>query len=163
MASSSALPIFDPFFLVTPRGVPQPPKPKPAPDLDADLKAMFPDLLVHGTRGFLLNATTALTRTAGKAHSYFSRLSQALAFERMVRAFQELSAPVAQVFAPFAGPAMWTAFFPASPLPAPSWGVSQSAGARLQPPAWTDYSAFLMPFAVLTASPMLDAFWGARI
>lgn len=45
----------------------------------------FPEYIVDVTRNSLLSFTTSLTKVSSQAHTYFSRLSAALAFERMMR------------------------------------------------------------------------------
>jgi hypothetical protein len=75
---------------------------EPADKLQNALTSLFPDLLVYGTRSHLLSMTTALTKVSGRAHQYFARLSQILAFERMMRSFFRFAASASPFFAPVA-------------------------------------------------------------
>jgi hypothetical protein len=154
--------------------------------LQKSLATLFPDLLVHGTRNWLLNVTTALTKVSGQAHRYFARLSYALAFERMVRSFMQLTATVSAFPMDFGAANGWSGLFLPGPQTAAPWGYS--APKQLQPPAthfagmslpamyppamsllagpaspsqsWADYSAmFIVPLALLAAAPMTENWW----
>lgn len=53
--------------------------------LETLLIRQAPEFIVHASRTSLLHATTALTRICDRAHRFFSRVSQALALDRMLR------------------------------------------------------------------------------
>jgi hypothetical protein len=154
---------------------------KPAVDsarLQRSLDTLFPDLLLHGTRSCLLGMTSSLTKVSGKAHDFFSHLSQALAFDRMMRSFMRFTAAVSPFPADFGN--LWSGMLmPASPWgfpmqqpkPASAMGFftqPQPAGygsrgmsflpARFQPSAsrpaasWPDYGMMMFaPMAMLAA------------
>jgi hypothetical protein len=156
---------------------------KPAVDsarLQKSLETLFPDLLLHGTRSCLLGMTSSLTKVSGKAHDFFSHLSQALAFDRMMRSFMRFTAAASPFPVEFGN--LWSGMMqPASPWgfpmqqpkPASALGFftpSQpqmagygSPGMRFpsggfQPPAqrpsasWPDYGMMMFaPMAMLAA------------
>jgi hypothetical protein len=84
------------LFAPAPAALPK----EPAEKLQSALTNLFPDLLVYGTHNNLLSMTTALTKVSGRAHQYFARLSQILAFERMMRSFFRFAAAASPFFAP---------------------------------------------------------------
>jgi hypothetical protein len=113
----AAVPAF--AYFSTPSSPARSEKPVVDPDhLQRSLETLFPDMLLHGTRSCLLSMTTSLTRVSGQAYDYFSRLSQMLAFERMMRGFIRLAtAPFPPEFSNF-----WTAaLLQAAPQPASPW------------------------------------------
>jgi hypothetical protein len=155
---------------------------KPAVDptrLQKSLETLFPDLLLHGTRSCLLNMTSSLTKVSGRAYDFFSHLSQALAFERMMRSFMRFTAAASPFPVDFGS--LWSGMLmPASPWgfpmqqpkPAPALGFftpqPEIANYRLpampflpagfQPPApppaasWPDYGMMMFaPMAMLAA------------
>jgi hypothetical protein len=92
---------------------------KPAVDsarLQKSLETLFPDLLLHGTRSCLLGMTSSLTKVSGRAHDFFSHLSQALAFDRMMRSFMRFTAAVSPFPADFGN--LWSGML----LPTSPWG-----------------------------------------
>jgi hypothetical protein len=70
----------------------QPIPPDERGKLQRSLETLFPDMLVHGTHSTLLGMTSSLTKVSGRTHQYFSRVSQILAFERMMRSFVRMTA-----------------------------------------------------------------------
>src|SRR5262245_60979210 len=127
MAAAPAVARFDtPLFAAfTVDGRPMLPDDEAA-KLHKSLQTVFPDLLVHGTRGALLSMTTSLTKVSGQAHRYFARVSQMLAFERMMRSFMRLTAAMSP--------------FPIDLSAANCWSYLL-LGARQEPSPW----AFLDP------------------
>jgi hypothetical protein len=163
------------------------PREKPAVDparLQRSLETLFPDLLLHGTRSCLLGMTTSLTKVSGQAHDYFSRLSQVLAFERMMRSFIRLTAAVSPFSIDFGN--LWSSallpvpqakhssglgfFAPFQPQPALSHAPGMPflpVGFQPQSPAprpvlpWPDYGMMMIvPMALLAAAPNIEAMWG---
>jgi hypothetical protein len=162
------------------------PQLEPADKIERALASLFPDLLVYGTRTHLLNMTTALTKVSGRAHDYFARLSQILAFERMMRSFFSFAAATSPFFAPvasftadaFAANCWKGLLLPAQPSPPSSWGY---AAPTLQQPlsmpflaaafqtlnpahrhqqSWPDYSSmFFVPVALWAALPVASGGW----
>jgi hypothetical protein len=151
--------------------------------LDGALKTLFPDLLVHGTRSYLLGTTASLSKVSTQAHHYFTRISQILAFERMMRSFARLPG-AASPFPVDTALNYWGVLFLAHQATSGVWGypapkpaqqpVLPFFGAMLgQPqmtpsvaPAWSDYaSLFTIPAAaMLAAAPAVESSWnlGAR-
>jgi hypothetical protein len=135
--------------------------PKPAPTssekLQKSLDGLFPDMMVEGTRSYLLNVTTSLTKASSRAHDYFSRVSHMLAFERMMRSFMQLTAAVS----PFPMNAMaancWNGMFMPGGKGAPSaWGLP-SASAQPVNPALAFFSNAMQP---QPAAPNAMQAWG---
>jgi hypothetical protein len=79
--------------------------------LQRSLETLFPDLLVHGTHSTLLGMTTSLTKVGSQAHRYFSRVSQILAFERMMRSFVRLAGAMSPFPVDFGAAQSWTNMF----------------------------------------------------
>ncbi len=146
--------------------------------LDGALKTLFPDLLVHGTRSYLLGMTSSLTKVSSQAHQYFTRLSQVLAFERMMRSFVRLTAAVSPFPIDTAALNYWNGLFLSGPQAAAAWGypaakpqvpalpffggtAAQRPAAMGQMPAWSDYNAalFILPATLLAAAPAVEKWW----
>jgi hypothetical protein len=152
----------------------------PSARLQKSLETLFPDLLVHGTRNCLLSMTTSLTKVSGQAHQYFARVSQVLAFERMMRNFMQMAAAVS----PFPMNALaanaWSGMFGASqqmpspwsyllqppksqnpvfaPFLANAFPSRDGRASQVQP--WSDYHSLLVvPLAFLVAAPAADQWW----
>jgi hypothetical protein len=160
----------------------RPPASAGAAKLQKALEVLFPDLLVHGTRNALLSMTTSLTKVSDRAHQYFARVSQVLAFERMMRSFVQLSAAMSPFPMNMITANCWNSLLPPSLQAHASW--TYSAAYRLQtqrapstmtflsqlfqPPTsasssdartW-DYSPlFIVPMALLIAAPMTENWW----
>lgn len=150
--------------------------------LRGSLEELFPDLLVKNTRNFLLTATSALTKVGGQANGYFSRLSQALTFERMMRDFLRLTAWTSPFPLPSASDFWRTMFLPPT-QPASPW--SAVVAARQNVPSWpllpalfqqhsrpgnqsvggdlVDYASFLLPAILFAAGPLFGSFWSAGV
>lgn len=125
----------------------------PAGQLQRSLETLFPDILLHGTRSCLLSMTTSLTKVSGEAHDYFSRLSQMLAFERMIRSFVRLTAAVSPFPVEFGN--VWGGALLSAPQPPSPWGFPASQAkplpamgffAPFQPQASVRSQARAMPF-----------------
>jgi hypothetical protein len=147
--------------------------------LQEALDKLFPDLLVHGTRNALLSMTTSLTKVSGHAHQYFARVSQVLAFERMMRSFAGLAAAMSPFPMDLIAGNFWNGLFPSgrqipSPWPYPA-AQSQQPPLAMMPflpnafqarpanpnpmQAW-DYSPlFIVPMALLIAAPVTETWW----
>lgn len=162
--------------------VDRPPASAGAANLQRSLETLFPDLLIHGTRHALLSMTTSLTKVSDRAHQYFSKVSQVLAFERMMRSFVQLSAAMSPFPLDLIAANCWNTLLPPSLKANASW--TYPAAPRLQPqraPAmmpflsplfqppraaspsdartW-DYSPlFIVPMALLMAAPMTENCW----
>jgi hypothetical protein len=149
----------------------------------------FPDYIVDVTRNSLLSFTTSLTKVSSQAHDYFSRLSAALAFERMMRncmgwMMPGFNPPSPMGVAPmgFGMSNMWEfpSMFAGIPLAAPqprqqqcpTWfGTAMLAPPKLQPkPAPTPEplavaaqltagALFALPAAFLAMAPSLLQAW----
>jgi hypothetical protein len=139
--------------------------------LQRSLETLFPDLLVHGTRNALLSMTTSLTKVSDQAHRYFARVSQMLAFERMMRSFMRLTAAVSpfpmdfgaancwsQMFmAPQPAALPWANFAPTHQLQAPSpWAYFAPQQPQTPPSPWS----YLIP-AQSQSSAMMQFFANA--
>ena len=88
--------------------------------LQRSLETLFPDMLVHGTHSTLLGMTTSLTKVGSQAHQYFSRVSQILAFERMMRSFVRMTTAMSPFPVNFGAANGWANMFmpqPQSTLP----------------------------------------------
>jgi hypothetical protein len=113
--------------------------------LQRSLETVFPDMLVHGTHSTLLGMTTSLTRVGSQTHQYFTRVSQILAFERMMRSMMRLTAAMSPFPVDFGAATGWTSMFmPQQPripspwaLPAPQAKPAAALPflAAFQPPA----------------------------
>lgn len=119
--------------------------PTPSDKLQKSLDDLFPDLMVEGTRSYLMNVTTSLTKASSRAHDYFSRVSHMLAFERMMRNFMQLTAAVS----PFPMNAMaancWNGMFMSGNQPAPApWGLP-AASAQPANPALAFFAGAMQP------------------
>lgn len=125
--------------------------------LQRSLETLFPDLLIHGTHSTLLGMTTSLTKVSGRTHQYFSRVSQILAFERMMRSFMRMTAAMSP-FPIDAGAAnYWTSMFMPQQQAASPWAFA------LPKPQQTNALPFFSnPFQPQTpkpAAPTLPAFF----
>jgi hypothetical protein len=148
--------------------------------LERALETLFPDLLVHGTRSYLLGMTTSLTKVSTQAHQYFTRFSQVLAFERMMRSFARLTA-AASPFPVDTALNYWGGLFLANQATSGVWGYTAPKPAQPQAlpffgamlgqpqvapnaiPAWSDYaSLFMVPAAALfAAAPAIESWWNS--
>ena len=146
--------------------------------LQEALGTLFPDLLVHGTRNALLSMTTSLTKVSGHAHQYFARVSQVLAFERMMRSFARLTAAVSPFPMDFIAANCWNALFPSGQQISSPWSYPvapsrppvammpflpnafQPRPANPNPMQAWDYSPlFIVPMALLIAAPVTETWW----
>lgn len=162
-----------------------------AAKLRQSLGTLFPDLLVHGTRNCLLHMTTSLTKVSGRVHDYFARVSQVLAFERMMREFMRMGMAMSAFPMEFMAATAWGNMFgmnqrapspwnylQQSPrtLPAPMLSFfggggfqpqsqpqhAPSSQPRLEP--WSDYHSLLVvPLAFLLAMPAPDTWWNSSV
>jgi hypothetical protein len=118
--------------------------------LQKSLETLFPDLVVHGTRSCLLGMTTSLTKVGGETHQYFTRLSQVLAFERMMRGFMRFAEAVSPF--PIDQGHMWSgAFLPAPQHPSP-WGFPPQQQKPV--PAYGFFAPLQVPKPAPVPSPM---------
>lgn len=84
-----------------------------AADTGADtlFARVLPDFVLEAARTTLLYSTSSLTKVASRAHQFFSRVSSALAFGRLMRAFFPWAVPTAQdlLSGPYAfrSPSQW--------------------------------------------------------
>jgi hypothetical protein len=147
--------------------------------LQKSLGTLFPDLLICVTRNALLSMTTSLTKISERTHQYFARVSQVLAFERMMRSFMQLGAAMSPFPMEFIAANCWSnLLLPGQPAP-PAW--ANSAPDHRQQPAMTpflanmfqprrpesandmrswDYSPlFIVPMALLIAAPITENWW----
>jgi hypothetical protein len=150
----------------------------PSARLQKSLETLFPDLLVHGTRNCLLSMTTSLTKISGQAHQYFARVSQVLAFERMMRNFMQMAAAMSPFSMDVAAANAWSGLFGGQQMPSP-WNYLQPAqpqnpifaslfanafqsrdNSRGQVQPWSDYhSLLIVPLAFLVAAPTAEQWW----
>ncbi len=122
----------------------------PAPlwrrDDEATVKSLpgdYPGYLVYVTRETLLAATTSLSTISAEVRDFFFKISQMLAFERMMREFFFWTVPGAQIW-PFVTPAAFAMPIRQEPPLLPYWGTPLPALSRPQAkPAATD--GFSMP------------------
>lgn len=116
-------------------------RPMPADDeaakLQKSLQTLFPDLLVHGTRSALLSMTTSLTKVSGQTHRYFARVSQMLAFERMMRSFMRLTAAMSPFPIDFSAANCWSHMLTASQHAPSPWGCLDPAHPSQAPSPWS--------------------------
>lgn len=103
--------------------------------LERSLETLFPDLLVHGTHSTLLSMTTSLTKVSSRTHQYFSRVSQILAFERMMRSFMRLTAAMSPFPINPGAANYWTnMFMPQAQAPSPwAFAAPQAKPATVMP------------------------------
>ena len=142
------------------------------------LQSLYPDLLVHGTRNCLLSMTTALTKVSSRTHQYFARVSQILAFERMMRSFMQFAAAASPFPLDQAVKNCWQGLLSGQANAIQPWGYSTAlskqpsampfltgffpAGAlpSSAPQPWSGYNAlFMVPVALIAAVPGLDNWW----
>ena len=145
-------------------------------------KPCSPIFWFPGTRGYLRGTTASLSKVSTQAHQYFTRLSQILAFERMIRSFARLTV-AASPFPVDTALNYWGSLFLADQPTPGVWGypaskpaqppVSPFFGAMLgQPqtgpgasPAWSDHSSlFMMPAAaMMAAAPAIESWWSSGL
>jgi hypothetical protein len=156
MAAVPALVRFDYPLFPALASTPQPAPAASSEKLQESLKTLFPDLMVHGTRSYLLNVTTALTKAGNRSHQYFGRVSNILAFERMMREFMQLTAAVSPFPMNFAAANCWNGMFmPGQSAPSP-WAFP-STTAQPANPALSFLSGGFQPQQP-ASNPM--QFWG---
>jgi hypothetical protein len=135
----------------------------------------FPDYLVYVTRETLLAATTALSTISAEIRDFFCKISQMLAFERMMREFFFWTVPGAQIW-PFMAPATfampirqepqllsyWGGPFPALPRPQVKPAATESFSMPDLTFVTPVYSAALsISAATLAFAPMFADVWRA--
>jgi hypothetical protein len=103
--------------------------------LERSLETLFPDLLVHGTHNTLLSMTTSLSTASSRTHQYFSRVSQILAFERMMRSFIRMTAAMSPFPINPGAANYWTnMFMPQAQTPSPwAFATPQAKPATAMP------------------------------
>lgn len=88
--------------------------------LQRSLETLFPDMLLHGTHSALLGMTTSLTKVGSQTHQYFTRVTQILAFERMMRNFMRMTAAMMPFPVEFGAAQYWANILAPQPQQAPS-------------------------------------------
>lgn len=135
--------------------------------LQRSLETLFPDMLVHGTHSTLLGMTTSLTKASSQTHQYFSRVSQILAFEGMMRSCMRMATAMSPFPVDFGAARYWASMFTPQPQAPSPWAfpVQQPKQANIlsffpnafqpQPPAASHATG--MPFFANAFQPQMPA------
>lgn len=151
-----------PFYLLSP--FPAPFVARSPLHRDEPLPKDFPDYIVYMTRKFLYAATTSLSRVSAQVHDFFLRISQILAFDRMVRSLWSWSIAVAAPWG-YAVDQGWLRTITPEPPLLTFWGTSVPALPKPQTPTSSftqtvpDMTSALANFAsAISASAALFSF-----
>jgi hypothetical protein len=119
--------------------------------LQRSLETVVPDMLVHGTHSTLLGMTTSLTKVGSQTHQYFTRVSQILAFERMMRSMMRLTAAMSPFPVDFGAATGWAGMLmPQQPqIPSP-WALPTS---QAKPAATLPFLAAFQPKPSVPKTP----------
>jgi hypothetical protein len=103
--------------------------------LQRSLETLFPDMLLHGAHSTLLGMTTSLTKVSSQTHQYFSRVTQILAFDRMMRNFMRMTAAMLPFPVEFGAAQYWANILAPQPQAPSPWAfpVQQPHPAHVLP------------------------------
>jgi hypothetical protein len=127
-------------------------------NVSAMLDKISPELMVTVTRSALLAMTTSLTRVSTRVHGACQQLSQALAFDRMMRSMFPWAMPTADPF-DFSEMGAW---FTRGVLTKRSLAPASVSGSPSLPSAfwWTGFSE--PAAAKASTSPFFADFWSVQ-